>query len=79
MSDTNLAGPIIIKEKSMSDCEVKICVLRSQLIGSDAVARRTDFDTIMERCLVSERNLACSVLFGQKALPGGEVKVCLLA
>ena len=41
------------------------------------VGRQTDFDVTIERCVASDRSLACAILVRHKALSAGVVKVCL--
>ena len=45
---------------------------------SGTVERQTDVDVAIEQRVVSDRNLACSVLIGHETLSDRELKVCLL-
>ena len=45
---------------------------------SSTVERQTDADVAIEQRIVSDRNLACSVLIGHETLSDRELKVCLL-
>ena len=45
---------------------------------SDTVVRQTDFDVTIRQRVVSDRNLACTLLIRHKTLSDGKVKACLL-